>query len=73
MNDKKKAKLQVSLMVLMILLMVAAFVLIFLGHYGVAFVLFGILIAIMSFISNWTATENDVYIYLKNHKNNDKW
>jgi len=73
MNDKKKGKLQVSVIVIMILLLVAAFVLFFKGHYSVAFVLFGIFIVIINFISNWTGIKNADYVYRKIHKNNEKW
>ncbi|EON73494.1 hypothetical protein [Lysinibacillus sphaericus] len=73
MNDKKKGKLQVTVIVLMILILVAAFVLIFLGHYSMAFVLFGIFIVSINFISNWIGIKNADYVYRKIHKNNDKW
>lgn len=73
MNDKKKGKLQVSVIVIMILLLVAAFVLVYKGHYSVAIVLFGIFIVIINFISNWTGLKNADYVYRKNHKNNEKW
>lgn len=55
------------------LLIVSAFVLLFLGHYKVTFVLFGILMLLMSFISNWTGTDTEVYLYKKIHKNNKRW
>ncbi|MFJ8515236.1 hypothetical protein [Lysinibacillus xylanilyticus] len=71
MNDKKKGKLQVTVIVLMILLLVAAFVLLFIGHYSVAFVLFGIFIVSINSISNWLKYKNDDYIYRKNY--NNKW
>ncbi|MFJ7980103.1 hypothetical protein ACIQ1D_07365 [Lysinibacillus xylanilyticus] len=71
MNDKKKGKLQISGIIIMILLLVAAFVLLFLGHYSVAFVLFGIFIVSINSISNWLKYKNDDYIYRKNYKN--KW
>ncbi|MFJ7730880.1 hypothetical protein ACIQXF_03220 [Lysinibacillus sp. NPDC097231] len=72
MNDKKKGKLQVSVIVIMILLLVAAFVLFFKGHYSVAFVLFGIFIVVINFISNWLKIKNEDYVYRKNF-NNNKW
>ncbi|KMY32043.1 hypothetical protein ACZ11_07710 [Lysinibacillus xylanilyticus] len=72
MNDKKKGKLQISVIILMILLLVAAFVLLFIGHYSVAFVLFGIFIVSINSISNWLKYKNDDYIYRKNY-NNNKW
>lgn len=50
MNDKKKGKLQVFVIVLMILLLVAPFVLFSLGHYGMAFVFFGIWMPVFSSI-----------------------
>ncbi|MDM5249939.1 hypothetical protein [Lysinibacillus sp. G4S2] len=73
MNDKKKGKLQVTVIVLMILILVAAFVLFFLGHYSVAFVLFGIFIVGINFISNWLKINNEDYVYRKNYNNNNKW
>ncbi len=72
MNDKKKGKLQVSVIVIMILLLIAAFVLFFKGHYSVAFVLFGIFIVVINFISNWLKIKNEDYVYRKNF-NNNKW
>ncbi|MGE7912483.1 hypothetical protein [Lysinibacillus xylanilyticus] len=71
MNDKKKGKLQVTVIILMILLFVASFVLLFMGHYSVAFVLFGIFIVIINSFSNWLKYKNDDYIYRKNYSN--KW
>ncbi|MCM3390623.1 hypothetical protein LG296_21100 (plasmid) [Ureibacillus chungkukjangi] len=56
MYDKKKGIFQVLVIVLMILLMVSAFVLLFSGHYGVALVLFGIWMALLSSI--WIGTKN---------------
>ena len=73
MNDKKKGKFQIFLIILIISLFVSAFVLLYLGHYGATVVLFGILMALLSFLSNWTGTENEVYIYKKIHKNNNRW
>ena len=73
MNDKKKGKLQISVIVIMILLLVAAFVSLFIGHYIVAFVLFGIFMVIINFISNWTEIKNEEYVYRKIHKTNEKW
>lgn len=72
MNDKKKGKLHISVIVIMILLLVAAFVLFFIGHYSVAFVLLGIFIVIINSISNWLKFKNEDYIYRKNY-NNNKW
>ncbi|WP_427107660.1 hypothetical protein [Lysinibacillus xylanilyticus] len=71
MNDKKKGKLQISVIIIMIILLVAAFVLLFIGHYSVAFVLFGIFIVSINSISNWLKYKNDDYIYRKNY--NNKW
>lgn len=71
MNDMKKGILQASLIVIMILLFVAAFSLVYLGHYGVAIVLFGILIVSLNFIGNWTRAENEANLYLKNYKNDN--
>ncbi|MGE7947899.1 hypothetical protein [Lysinibacillus sp. NPDC093688] len=73
MNDKKKGKLQVTVIVLIILILVMAFVLLFLGHYIMAFVLFGIFMVIINFISNWTGINNADFVYRKIHKNNEKW
>lgn len=73
MSEKKKGKFQLAIIVLILLLMVAAFVTFFLGHYTVAFVLLGILIAIMGFVGNSAATENAVYVHRKIHKNNERW
>lgn len=58
MNDKKNGKFQVFVIVLLILLLVPAFPLFFLGHYGVALVLFGIWMAFWSSI--WIGTKNEV-------------
>ncbi|MGE7112447.1 hypothetical protein [Lysinibacillus sp. NPDC047702] len=71
MNDKKKGKLQVTIIVLMLLILVAAFVLFFLSHYTMAFVLFGIFIVGINFISNWLKINNEDYVYRKNY--NNKW
>lgn len=73
MNDKKSGKLQALVIVFMILLLVAAFVLFFLGHYMIGFILFGIFMLVLNAISNWTKIKNEEYIYLKNHKNNEYW
>ncbi|PKU51613.1 hypothetical protein [Lysinibacillus fusiformis] len=73
MNDKKSGKLQVLVIVFMILLLVAAFVLFFLGHYMIGFILFGIFMLVLNAISNWTKIKNEEYVYLKNHKNNEYW
>jgi len=73
MNDKKKGKLQVAIIVLMLLILVAAFVLFFLVHYTMAFVLFGIFIVGINFISNWLKINNEDYVYRKNYNNNSKW
>ncbi|RKQ12480.1 hypothetical protein D8M03_16915 [Lysinibacillus endophyticus] len=73
MNEKRKGKFQIFLIFLIMLLIVSAFVLLFLGHYKVTFVLFGILMLLMSFISNWTGTDTEVYLYKKIHKNNKRW
>ncbi len=73
MNEKKKGKLQVAIIVLMLLILVAAFVLFFLGYYTMAFVLFGIFIVGINFISNWLKINNEDYVYRKNYNNNSKW
>ncbi|MEB2299409.1 hypothetical protein LAV72_07205 [Lysinibacillus xylanilyticus] len=61
MNDKKKGKLQVTVIVLMILILVAAFVLFFLGHYSIAFVSFGIFIVGIN--SGWDSTVIPSFFY----------
>ncbi|KGR74238.1 hypothetical protein [Ureibacillus sinduriensis] len=73
MSDKKKGKFQLAIIVILLLLMVAAFVTFFLGHYTAAFILLGILIAIMGFVGNSAATDNAVYIHKRIHKNNERW
>ncbi|MEK5487041.1 hypothetical protein [Lysinibacillus sp. FSL M8-0355] len=73
MNDKKSGKLQALVIVFMILLLVTAFVLFFLGHYMIGFILFGIFMLVLNAISNWTKIKNEEYVYLKNHKNNEYW
>ena len=73
MNDKKSGKLQVLVIVFMILVLVAAFVLFFLGHYMIGFILFGIFMLVLNAISNGTKIKNEEYVYLKNHKNNEYW
>ncbi|MFL0506773.1 hypothetical protein ACH0B5_13570 [Ureibacillus sp. 179-F W5.1 NHS] len=72
MKGKRKGKGQIIIIVMMILLMVASFVSMFQGYYVAAFVFFGILLAIMSFIGNRAATDNKVYLYTKNYKNNNR-
>lgn len=71
MDEKKYGKWKVLAIVLMITLLVAAFV--FSGHYMVGFVLFGIFMLLLNFVSSWKALNNSEYVYLKNHKNNVKW
>lgn len=73
MNDKKKEKLKIWVIILMILLFIAAFVIFFLGHYGAAFILFGIFVVILNFLSTSLSMENEVYVYKKSYKNDDKW
>lgn len=73
MNDKKNGKLQILAIVLIISLMVAAFVIFFLGHYMVGSVLFVIFMIILNFISSWKRIKNEEYVHLKNHKHNEKW
>ena len=57
----------------MILMMVASLLSMFQGYYRSAFVLFGILVAIMSFMGSRAAIDNRVYLHIKNYKNNNKW
>lgn len=59
MNDRKIGRFQVFVIVLLILLLVAAFGSLFLGEYGVALVLFGVWMAF--FGSVWMGTKNEVY------------
>ncbi|MDI7741176.1 hypothetical protein QMK38_04100 [Lysinibacillus fusiformis] len=60
LNDQKKGKFQVIVVVLMIVLLVAPFILFSFGHYTVAFVLFGIWLPFFSSIL--TGTKNkEVY------------
>lgn len=73
MKERKKGKGQIIIIVLMILLMVASFVSMFQGYYLAAFVFFGILLAIMSFIGSRAAIDNRVYLHTKNHENNNRW
>ncbi|HWK22506.1 MAG TPA: hypothetical protein VNS08_05660 [Ureibacillus sp.] len=73
MDGKKKGKLHLSLILLITILIVAAFTLLCLGYYNATFVLFAILIVLLSFISNWTGTDSAVYLHKRNHKNHEKW
>lgn len=73
MDEKRKRKFQVIGVVLMIVLLAAAFVLFFLGHYMVAFALFGIFMLVLNFVSNWKGLDNADYVYRKVHKHNEKW
>ncbi|MFD4491876.1 hypothetical protein [Lysinibacillus fusiformis] len=65
MDEKKYGRWQVLTIVLMIVLLVAAFVLLFSGNYMVLFVLFGILMLLLNFVSSWKALNNTEYVYLK--------
>lgn len=49
----------------MILLLLAGLILFFLGHYSIAFILLGIFALILTAISNWLQTENEVYAHEK--------
>ncbi|MNH39733.1 hypothetical protein MHB65_17100 [Lysinibacillus sp. FSL K6-0075] len=73
MDEKKKGKLQILVIILMLLLLVATFVLFFIGKYMVAFILFGIFMLILNFISSWKNLDNADYVYRKIHKSNQKW
>lgn len=59
MKDRKMGKFQVFVIVLLVLLLVAAFGSLFLGEYGVSLVLFGVWMAFFSSI--WMGTKNEVY------------
>ncbi|WP_405314526.1 hypothetical protein GUY56_13080 [Lysinibacillus fusiformis] len=65
MDEKKYGRWQVLTIVLMIVLLVAAFVLFFSGNYMVLFVLFGIFMLLLNFVSSWKALNNTEYVYLK--------
>jgi CHASE2 domain-containing sensor protein len=69
---KKKEILKIWSIILMILLLIAAFTLFFLGHYSKAFILLGIFVLILSFISNWLEIGNEVYLHEKNFKNHHR-
>ncbi|WP_333879505.1 hypothetical protein [Lysinibacillus capsici] len=73
MDEKKKGKLQILVIILMILLLVATFVLFFIGKYMLAFILFGIFMLILNFISSWKNLDNADYVYQKIHKSDHKW
>ncbi|MDN4492983.1 hypothetical protein [Ureibacillus aquaedulcis] len=73
MGEKKRGKRQIIVIIIMILLMVASFVSMFQGYYRAAFVFFGILVAIMSFIGSRAEIDNRVYLHTKNYKNNNRW
>jgi len=72
-DEKKKGKLQILVIILMILLLVATFVLFFIGKYMLAFILFGIFMLILNFISSWKNLDNADYVYQKIHKSDQKW
>ncbi|OUZ38525.1 hypothetical protein CBM15_12280 [Solibacillus kalamii] len=69
---KKKEKLKIWSIILVILLLIAGLILFFLGHYSIAFILLGIFALIITAISNWLQTENEVYAHEKNYKNHNK-
>ncbi|MCM3388314.1 hypothetical protein [Ureibacillus chungkukjangi] len=73
MEEKKRGKRQLIIIGIMIFLMVASFVAMFQGYYRTAFVFFGILVAIMSFIGTRASIDNRVYLHTKNYKNNNRW
>ena len=75
MKDRKKGILQLSIIVSMIILFVAAFVSFFkgLGQYTVGIVLFGIFIFIIDFIGNGTRINNEEHVYSNSYRNNDNW
>lgn len=66
---KKKEKLKIWSIILMILLLIAALILFFLGNYNIAFILIGIFVLIITSVSKWLEIGNEVYIHEKNHKN----
>ena len=69
---KKKEKYKLWAIIFMILLLIAAFILFFLGHYNKAFILFGIFVLIINFISSWLQTDNEVYVHEQKYKNHHK-
>lgn len=73
MNEEKNNKIHILAILLMISLLVAAFVIFFLGHYMVGSILFVIFMLILNANSSWQKMKNDEYIHLKNFKNNEKW
>lgn len=73
MDEKKKGKLQILVIILMILLLVATFGVFFIGKYKLAFILFGIFMLILNFISSWKNLDNADYVYQKIHKSDQKW
>lgn len=73
MDEKKKGKLQILVIILMILLLVATFGVFFIGKYMLAFILFGIFMLILNFISSWKNLDNADYVYQKIHKSDQKW
>jgi len=72
-DEKKKGKLQILVIILMILLLVATFGVFFIGKYMLAFILFGIFMLILNFISSWKNLDNADYVYQKIHKSDQKW
>ncbi|WML31312.1 hypothetical protein RCG24_05410 [Neobacillus sp. OS1-32] len=69
MSDHKKEKVKTWLLVIMIISLVGAFTLFFLGHYKIALGLAGVFMALASFLSQWTQTKNAEYVYRKSYKN----
>lgn len=72
--EKKKKKLIIflSFVLLFISLFVSIFILLFNGYYKAALILFGVLMFLITLITNSTSTDNEVYIYKKIHENNRK-
>ncbi|MCM3567700.1 hypothetical protein [Neobacillus mesonae] len=67
-----KEKIKTSLLIIMILSLIGAFVLFFSGNYKIALGLTGLFMALASFLSQWTYTKNADYVYRKIYKHN-KW
>ncbi len=58
----------------MIVCLIGAFILFFLGQYKIALGLGGVFTTIATFISQWTHDKNADYIYRNSQKNNHhKW
>ena len=69
---KKIEKIKLWGIIIMILVLIAGFILLFLGHYGKAFLSLVIFVFILDIISNWLQADNEVYIHEQNYKNHHK-